>query len=231
MNWLSDTNSLIGIISGSIAIYSAFVIWKKKRQSKASESKFKKCPAERFLRLFESHGVSRTQISGFFGHGLSIADCSSPDKLIEKLTEEILHDAAELFGINLEWLHATSEEIFKIHHFYKTPEECVRFISKLKAKGNELSGYALRPDKLSSSNGYDSAIVIIENIGKMSERQIQRVHILGGWVHSYWKCRGYYAACASIAMNNDVWLIGKTCEHKWLSKFSSGEELQYMTLN
>lgn len=26
-------------------------------------------------------------------------------------------------------------------------------------------------------------------------------------------------------MNNDVWLIGKTCKHKWLSKFSSGEVL------
>lgn len=136
-----------------------------------------------------------------------------------------MFDAAELFGINLEWSHGASEETFKVHYFHKSPEECVHFFSKLKAKGNELSGYALRPDKLSSIDGYDSAIVIIENIGQINDRQIQRLHIFGGWVHSYWKCRGYYAACASIAMNNDVWLIGKTCKHKWLSKFSSGEVL------
>ena len=225
MDLLSDTNSLIGIISGSVAIFSAFAVWKKQRRGKALTSIPLKCPAERFIKLFESHGVSRSQISGFFGHGLTIADCSASERLVEKLTDEILHDAAELFGINLEWLHGASEQIFKIHHFYKTPEECIHFFSKLKTGGNELSGYALRPDKLRSIDGYSSSIVILENIGQINEKQIQRLHILGGWVHSYWKCRGYYAACASIAMNNDVWLIGKTCEHKWLSNFSSGEKL------
>ena len=79
-----------------------------------------------------------------------------------------MFDAAELFGINLEWSHGASEETFKVHYFHKSPEECVHFFSKLKAKGNELSGYALRPDKLSSIDGYDSAIVIIENIGQIN---------------------------------------------------------------
>lgn len=83
MDWLSNTNSLVGITSGLIAIYSAFVIWKKQLKSKTLTSKSAKCPAERFLILFESHGVLRSQISGFFDHGLSLADCSTPDKLIK----------------------------------------------------------------------------------------------------------------------------------------------------
>jgi hypothetical protein len=77
MDWLSDTNSLIGIVSGLIAIYTAFAVWKKQQGKKTEKVESSKCPAERFLKLFESHGVSRSQISGFFGHGLSIVDCST----------------------------------------------------------------------------------------------------------------------------------------------------------
>ncbi|WP_206483016.1 hypothetical protein [Thalassotalea sp. G2M2-11] len=223
MNWLSDTNSLIGIVSGLIAIYTAFAVWKKQQGKKKEQVESIKCPAERFLKLFESHGVSRSQISGFFGHGLSIADCSSSDKLIEKITEEILRDAAELFGINLEWLHGASEEVYKVHHFYKNPQKCIQFINTLKSTGNELSGYALRPDNSVPLDSYTSAIVILENIGQINEKPVNRLHVLGGWVHTYWRCRGYYAACASIAMNNDIWLVGKTCNNSWLTKFSSGE--------
>ena len=54
MDWLSNTNALVGIIAGTIAIYSAFAVWRKRHKDK-NHSHVN--PAERFFQLFESHGV------------------------------------------------------------------------------------------------------------------------------------------------------------------------------
>jgi hypothetical protein len=49
--------------------------------------------ATRLIALFESHGVHRNQIPEFFGHGLDISSCASDEKLLEKITPEIIRDA------------------------------------------------------------------------------------------------------------------------------------------
>lgn len=64
-----------------------------------------------------------------------------------------------------------------------------------------------------------------EEIGMLNDRAIERLHILGGWVFSYWRSRAYLTACASIALNNDIWLIGKECDDAWLKTFCAGEEI------
>ena len=77
----------------------------------------------RLIALFESHGVHRNQIPEFFGHGLDIPSCASDDKLLEKITPEIINGAVKLFGINKDWLEGSSTEIYNIPDFYKHPEK------------------------------------------------------------------------------------------------------------
>lgn len=55
----------------------------------------------RFVLLFENHGVHRNQIPRFFDHGLTLADMSSDDNLLAKLTPDILKAASELFACGL----------------------------------------------------------------------------------------------------------------------------------
>lgn len=228
MEFLSSSETLVSLFVGVIALVGSIKWgWDKlniKLNSKVYEqenSGLDKCPAKRFLTLFEAHGVRSSQIPNFFGHGLSIANCSSPENLLNVITDEMLQSASELFAVNLNWLYGTSKEVYNIHQFYKSPNDCIKFVEDIQRSDNELSGYALRPDKLNTTS-YNSAIVITEVIGHINDRPINRIHIWGGWVDSYWKCRGYYAACASIAMNSNIWLLGKISKHEWLSEFSSG---------
>ena len=74
----------------------------------------------RFIQLFEAHGVYRNQIPEFFEHDLSIADMQSDEVLIEKLTPQLLNDAADLFQINTEWLAHGQGGYFSTASFLQT---------------------------------------------------------------------------------------------------------------
>jgi len=77
----------------------------------------------RFIRLFEKHGVHRNQIPRFFGHGLSLADVANSDVLLAKLTPEILQAVSELFAVRMEWIECVDNQIYQTHNFYKRPED------------------------------------------------------------------------------------------------------------
>jgi len=118
-----------------------------------------------------------------------------------------------------------------VHNFYKAPKECYEFLNNIKKNNKSLSGYLLSPSKAKGQNNHNTAIVITEEIGMLNNRPIERLHILGGWVFSYWKSRAYLAACASIALNSDIWLIGKKCDDEWLKSFCAGEKIAKYNFN
>ena len=58
--------------------------------------------ATRFIRLFDSHGIHRNQIPGFFGHDLTIAKVKDDETLLPYLTEKLLDAACEKFAVRRE---------------------------------------------------------------------------------------------------------------------------------
>ena len=95
--------------------------------------------ASRFIRLFYKHDVHQNQIPRFFGHGLTLADVASHEKLLSKLTPEILQSACELFAVRLQWLEGVDETIYETHDFYKHPEGYAEFLAELIADGEYLN--------------------------------------------------------------------------------------------
>jgi hypothetical protein len=97
----------------------------------------KKAPTEvenvatRFVQLFEKHGIHRNQIPRFFGHGLTLADIDDSDKLLAKLSHEILQSASDLFCTRLEWLEGVDTKLYETHDFYKRPDEYRDFLARL----------------------------------------------------------------------------------------------------
>lgn len=225
MDWLNNTNTIISIFAGAIAIITPIILRFKKRKNSSTDKAPTHNIASRFVAIFEAHGVHRNQIPVFFDHGLSLFHCSTDEELIKHLTNEILEETAKLFAINIEWLQGASEDVYPIHNFYKCPRECVKFIDALRGKSNNLGGYFFSPEDEKINDGYNAAIVITEEIGKINNRAIERIHILGGWVFGYWKSRAYLTACASVALNNQVWLIGKECDNTWLTEFCAGKKI------
>ena len=94
-------------------------------------------PVRRFVELFESHGVARTQIPGFlkdFNSTLSLADVRNDETLLHKLDESLLDKVCEMFGVRREWLDGVDEEVYHLHNFYKHPEQFSEFIKGLKCR-------------------------------------------------------------------------------------------------
>lgn len=183
--------------------------------------------SSRFFALFESHGVHRNQIPEFFGHGLDISSCDSERELLKKLTPDIITDAAELFGINKDWLEGSSAEIYDIPDFYKHPEEFESYLSSLleRTSANRLSAYALsvRKNKMNPQN--DSLLIIAEPIGELNQREIYKHHLLGRWGIHYWKSRAYFTACCALLYKHGFLVVGKYVQRDWLSEVCGGQKL------
>jgi hypothetical protein len=183
--------------------------------------------ATRLVALFESHGVHRNQIPEFFGHGLDIPSCASDDKLLEKITPEIISQTAVLFGVNKDWLEGSSKEIYCIPDFYKHPEIFESYLAKLleNTKTDNLSAYSLISDKKILNTYNDSLLLIAEPIGEINQREIYRYHLLGSWGIHYWKSRAYFTACCALLYKYDLLVAGKIVKRNWVNEIYEGQTL------
>jgi len=176
--------------------------------------------AERFVELFEEHGVRRSQIASFFGRSLALKDFKDNDSLIEVLSDQHLEAAAELFAVRPEWLYGVDEQIYPIHHFYKQPDDFQSFLNTLLETGNKLDGALLVPDR--GSRNCESVIVLEERVGQIGDLPICRYHLCGGWVFSYWKCRGHITACVAAAWDKNVCISGQKLPEPLLDSIAQG---------
>ena len=223
---------IIGIVAGVIGaiggLYQGYRWLRKKldtRKEKLTDgdNSIKESVAERFVKLFESHGVYRNQIPEFFGHELTIADVQTEESLLTKLTPSLLQSSADLFQINAEWLSHGQGDIFKSHHFYKHPAKFGEFIDKLQSSGDEkeIEGFVLTV-KPPRKHEEDTLIVLKESVGRIGDRTIFRYHLCPDWILSYWKCCADVACCIAQAQMRDVYLAGKYVERDWLQSFADG---------
>jgi hypothetical protein len=229
MDLLSKTNAVIGIISGLLGAVAILLTWYVKYKRKVVIGyKFEVSTlATRFIALFESHGVHRTQIPEFFDHGLGIPSCASDDELLKRLTPEIINDVVKLFGVNKEWLEGSSKEIYDIPNFYKHPEKFERYLIEFleNTSAEKLSAYALTSDKKLMSDCNDSLIVIAEPIGEINQRKIYKYHLLGDWGIQYWRSRAYFTACCALLYKHGLSVAGKVVKRNWLNDIHQGHKL------
>lgn len=229
----------VGYLAAAFAVIAGLyklTLWIKSIATKASKAlkadaeltpmREDEAVASRFIQLFESHGVHRNQIPEFFDYGLTLADLQSEERLIEKLTPEILRKAAELFLVNSEWLSHGKAEIFPQHHFYKYPDKFGKYIDELLSpdSSKDIEGYVLTI-KPPYKQDYDTLILLKEEIGLIGERTIYRYHYCSGWRITYWKCCADIACCIAQAQQRNIYFAGKTVDASWIESFSDGMRL------
>jgi len=201
-------------------IASFISVWDRLFQAKKKHEKTETV-ADRFILLFEKHDVHRNQIPRFFDHGLTHDDVNSHDKLLSKLTDDILKDVSELFGIRLEWLEGVDKQIYDTHHFYKHPEEYAAFLTQLKTGNDDRVSAQLL---LSYNNGgdEDALLLLSEDIGRIGDKAIVRNHLCSGWTHRYYKCRADLAACIAMTEKEHVSIRGSRFKSP-INSFCKGE--------
>ncbi|GEM_PF-1186958 len=222
----------IGVVAGAFAIigggwkFCHFIYNRFFRPQTVDEPSPVECVATRFINLFQSHGVTASQIPKFFDHGLSIHQCSSIENLNSVLTNEMLDDAAALFAVNVDWLHGVTDQIYDGHDFYKYPTQYEHFLKKLLQTNHDFFAYAIKAQTHVSDHGYDALLLISETIGDINERRVYRYHICKNWDIRYWKSRAYFAACCAITLRSPrVPLIGRLAPQEWIQALSEGTEL------
>ncbi|MFC0253488.1 hypothetical protein [Massilia consociata] len=173
--------------------------------------------SQRFIVLFEAHGVRRNQIPRVLGHDLALSDLVDDASLLAKLTEPVLESACSLFGVRREWLDGEGEEPYARHVFYKYPADFQQFIKGLKAArpNAELTGYLVVPEK--GVPGDQAFLILAEAVAASGDVPIYRYHVCDTWIFDYWKSRAYLTACVAIAWKNDVYVTGRYANKRELS--------------
>ncbi|QYJ88841.1 hypothetical protein [Shewanella halotolerans] len=173
---------------------------------------------QRFIRLFEEHGVARAQIPRFFGHNLTIHQVEDEAELLKMLTGDLLESAAALFNVQLEWLEGASDELYELNHFYKRPKLFGDWLDSLllSTDGNSVDGFLLTTQY--KADEYDALILMRQRIGELSGKPIYRYHFCEQWVYGYWKCRADIAACVAQAWKQNCYVSGRHLKPNVFSK-------------
>jgi len=181
--------------------------------------------AQRFVYLFEAHGVRRNQIPRVLGHNLALSDLVDDASLLAKLTEPVLDAACSLFGVRREWLDGAGQESYARNAFYKYPGNFQRFIEELKsARPNaELTGYLVVPEKPAPED--EAFLILAEAITYLGDVTVYRYYMCDTWIYNYWKSRAYLTACVAIAWKNDVYITGRHANRRELSILAESANL------
>lgn len=212
---------VLGEIVAGFSIWDRVSRWWKKQPEK------EELIAERFLNLFESHGVHKNQIPRFFGHDLSISDMQNLDQLTLKLTEAALDDACELFNANRSWMDGASDKIYPTYNFYKQPAAFKDFVLSLTGdkEDNVFYAFLLVPRKCEYPD--EALLVVQERVGDVGDNEISRFYLCNDWSFCYWKARADLTACLAILAKQGIYTKGVYVDGDYLDEIEDGERLLF----
>lgn len=192
---------------------------------KRKESQLPESIATRFIKLCEHHGVHRNQIPRFFGHGLTFADVQTDELFLNKLSENLIQEACDLFLVNREWLEGHSDEIYTVKHFYKCPDKFEQFVNELKLKKPEshFSGVLLTSNN--NKKSHSSVLLIEEILENKNGIEFFRYYQCPFADFAYWKCRAYLTACVAIATKHGFHIQGRRVNSSLVDDLQDGDTL------
>lgn len=155
--------------------------------------------SERFLALFQAHGVAPTQIQRFLPQ-VTLEHFAS-DRLAAVLTNETLNQAAALFGIRREWLEGIDQQIYEPFFCYKAPVWFFHDLAKWQVKPQTFSVRALCCGDLDNSSLREQPLVLlaVEKVGMIGDEEICRYRVYhDAWNWGYFPCRLQLKAFARL---------------------------------
>ena len=152
--------------------------------------------AQRFLELFEAHGVGVAQIPRFVP-GIGLGELGDSKALLSGLTPLVLEQTAQLFGIQRSWLEGTTNRFYRTYSCYKQTNELFRVLKSVRYDRHMFPVRALTTARALDRNSdmtQPLVLLIAEKLAPVEDVDqiwdIDRYHIFGdGWDWSQWTCR------------------------------------------
>lgn len=199
---MSDNSIKLGMEFGSLKTTLEVPVSEVMRWLKTSRiDKTASVVAQRFIQIFEDHGIQPTQISHFIPQ-ISLDALSSQEKLLSALTPPVLEQASKLFAVNRDWLDGISEVIYPLRYCYKN---CRLFFDDIRNLVGEDLWYSVRA--LCSEKTVDShlgreqclVLVLVAKLKTEMECDLYRYYIYGDeWDWGYAPCRIQLKAMARL---------------------------------
>ncbi len=152
--------------------------------------------ADRFIEIFESHGIHPNEIPRCVPeeYEISLKDLSNQEYLIAKLTPSLIDWVCSTFNIRREWLEVDDNYIYQTKNYYKNEHSLLRMLKSLKEEYfddlrviaykdvKELNCSGERPQKIN--------LLIVVPVLKIDGKVIQKyIPTSTHWDWGYWRSR------------------------------------------
>lgn len=164
------------------------------------ESDSVKIVAQRFLQVFNEHGVATSQIPRFLPE-VSLDKLRNWEVLVAALNPKVLDQTADLFRLRRVWLDGVGDEMFDHHSCYKHPEVFFNDLLRLRCPGYHPFSVIIDCERLDMDGGEPQNVVVVvtELLTSIEDRNICRYTVYPDGFHwDYWKCRHQLKAMARI---------------------------------
>lgn len=188
--------------------------------------------AKRLIETFEAYGIARQQITRILPPELKLlnATFSTPDKLKDKVTPELLDWAADYLAISRSWLDDVDETPHLLVDHYKSPAgyrnwlanrlevapDVARFLSVWKPHGQAIWPDGIGPLCLIYEETYDG----------LDGSEFNRYWLLSDhWTLDHAPCIENLLAVVAVTRSLGIWVLGSDLPIGLLQQLEAGKKL------
>ena len=188
--------------------------------------------AKRLIETFEAYGIARQQIPRLLPAELKLPNAafSTPDKLKDKVTSELLDWAADHLAINRAWLDGVSPQPHILVDSYKQPSryrDWLRERQRIAPDARRLlvvwksAGVAVGPE------AHGPLCLVYEEISDgLDGTELSRYWLLSdGWHWDHSPCVSNMVAAVAVAQSLGVMVIGHDIPGSLLQQLEAGKKL------
>lgn len=187
--------------------------------------------AKRLIETFESYGIARQQIPRLLPPELKLPNAafSTPDKLKDKVTPELLDWAANHLAVSRSWLDRVADTPHLMEDHYKAPAGYrVWLANRLAVEPNvarHLSVWKPQGQELPSGFG-PLCLVYQESINGLDGSEFTRYWLLSDqWRIDHSPCLENLLAVIAVARSLGIWVLGLDMPRTQLEQLESGKRL------
>jgi hypothetical protein len=217
---MSDLTGLFSLIGKGWTLLKSVLKWRKEAPSRET--------AERFLKVFNDHGIKNTQIQRLLPE-VTLDKVTDPMALLSALTNDVLTKTAKTLGIERAWLDGVQERMYRHRGSYQHAAAFFDVVRGLERPfvWHPLRAYCLDPN-LDLRKGSTQTIVLVfaEKICDWDDdgELLRFIPFTGEWDWGYGKSRlqlkATIRACHEILRIREVPLY--QVDRKTLNDLSGG---------
>ncbi|MDP3923737.1 MAG: hypothetical protein Q8Q84_10295 [Hydrogenophaga sp.] len=188
--------------------------------------------AKRLIETFEAYGIARQQIPRLLPPELKLPNAafSTPDKLKDKLTSELLDWAADHLAINRAWLDGVSPQPHLRVDKYKQPTLYRDWLLERQQIASDARCLLLvwKPEGVAvGPNAHGPMCLVYEEISDgLDGTELSRYWLLSeGWHWDHSPCVSNMVAAVAVAQSLGVMVIGHDLPSALLEQLEAGKKL------